>query len=171
MTVRAHFLGFQLDPWRRWMISSVIPDTPTLSLQLRERSDVCFSNACCINVFHTNSDSLSLLLYCFSPGHISCFRSCFQDWRSIQSKNSEYVCTYLLGSFGSISVLTAAIHSQCQTLALMIILKSYECAPGVTSFPDSVIYWEIAVGVISSCGQSYHLCCSWFFPYWLRKRV
>lgn len=41
----------------------------------------------------------------FLPGNISCSRSCFSNWRSIQSKDSEYVCSYLSVWFESISVL------------------------------------------------------------------
>lgn len=43
------------------MISFVIPDTPTLNLQRRERSEQFFSQyVYCVNFFYTNSDSLIL---------------------------------------------------------------------------------------------------------------
>lgn len=74
----------------------------------------------------------SWIFHCliFLPGNISCSRSCFSNWRSIQSKDSEYVCSYLSGWFESISVLTClqkpVFHKQSHALAPTAVLKSYE---------------------------------------------
>lgn len=128
-----------------------------------EVRDVFFQYVYCVDFLLTDSD-WSWIFHCliFPPGNISCSRSCFSNWRSIQSKDSEYVRSYLSGWFESIPVLSClqkpVRHKQSHALAPIPVLKSYEyICVWLLFLTQTVMCWEVRISVVNSRDCSYML--------------